>query len=748
MNSKKTRFYRIFPTLFLGGILVFSGCEKSNDLYNPDHLQEEAKKAFPVKDIDPNQTWETSAICNASVTVNEKSGGTYTIKVYTENPYNTNGNAYLLAKTSVADGQTANFKFDIPTTLQYVYVMKVNEEGYSSAVPVAVENGSAKVTFGTETTRAMSNKSITAHANTIKRPASLPTEAPAGSILLSSLSDQWNNVKKDGNYIVDSNIKSINVGQPINLYIKGNVTLTKLYIQIPWGSTATAHIYILPQSSLTVIANESKTIKDVFGNNEDMSFFSIATGLQIGVGKDAELVCEKAIIFNQETNLYNCGTIKATHLEFNNNSQFVNDGKVAISSLFSCENTTTQVENNGEITAGSFHLAGTSSFFNESTGKVTITGESAIDSNSSTWDNQGRFESKTMTFKASSPNWLNRCKLYVNEKLTIIPGNSNDGLIMDAGSYAECGSLYMDQGRVIMRSESFFNVLGEAKFLHNPNGFIAENEKYALLKMGSAVQEDKKQGFSISYQGKLYIACDHHFAQGNDGQDDHPLYDINNGAQMTGTDNANIKIPASTCNPGYNSTPDGGGEKDKVIEYAYAFEDMMVKAGDYDFNDVVLFVTTPYKKDGKLVIDATLKAAGATKKLKVLFKNGTTTTTLFENAHTALGVSEGTIVNTGATTGTPSTVTIEVGENFNLTNNGDFYISDGQREIHIPNFTTGFKAGDAPYALRIAQANWKWPKEQIQITEAYPDFANWANDATQAPDWYNNFNSGKVMGIE
>ena len=219
-------------------------------------------------------------------------------------------------------------------------------------------------------------------------------------------------------------------------------------------------------------------------------------------------------------------------------------------------------------------------------------------------------------------------------------------------------------------------------------------------------------------------------------------------AQITGTDNADIVIEKSGCTPGYNSTPDGGGENDKVIEYAYAFEDMMKEAGDYDFNDVVLFVTSPYSKEGKRVIDATLKAAGATKKLAVLFKNGTATTTLFENVHTALGVAEGTIVNTGAATGTPSTVTIEVGENFNLTNNGDFYISDGQREIHIPNFTTGFTPGDVPYALRIPQANWKWPKEQIQITEAYSGFADWAKDATQAPDWYNSYNNDKVIGIE
>lgn len=72
MRSKGIRFSAIIPMLALGIMFVLAACEDSKDLYNPKRVQEEAKKAFPVKDIDPNQTWETSAVCNASVSVNEK----------------------------------------------------------------------------------------------------------------------------------------------------------------------------------------------------------------------------------------------------------------------------------------------------------------------------------------------------------------------------------------------------------------------------------------------------------------------------------------------------------------------------------------------------------------------------------------------------------------------------------------------------------------------------------------------------
>ena len=69
MNSNKMRFSRILPAMLLGGVFILSGCDNSKDIYNPDRIQEEAKEAFPVKNIDPNQTWETSTVCNASVSV-------------------------------------------------------------------------------------------------------------------------------------------------------------------------------------------------------------------------------------------------------------------------------------------------------------------------------------------------------------------------------------------------------------------------------------------------------------------------------------------------------------------------------------------------------------------------------------------------------------------------------------------------------------------------------------------------------
>ena len=190
MEGENLNLSHILPTILLGGILVLSGCNDNNGVYNPDRIQEEAQADFPVKNIDPNQTWETSAVCNASVSVNEDNKNTYTIKVYTANPYYVDGDATLLAQTTVTDGQIVNFKFDVPAALQYLFVMKINSKGYSSAIPVAVKNKTVKVTFGEGggTTRAISGKgSIQGSGINLSNP---PRDLPEGSIKLSTLNNQ------------------------------------------------------------------------------------------------------------------------------------------------------------------------------------------------------------------------------------------------------------------------------------------------------------------------------------------------------------------------------------------------------------------------------------------------------------------------------------------------------------------------------------------------------------------------------
>jgi hypothetical protein len=103
-------------------ISVLFSCTKKEDFFDPHHIDEEAKENFPVKDIDPSQDWNMAAVGTLSVSINQKTGEVYTVKVYTDNPLNSEGNARLLAKkTGVRDGETILFTFDVPKAIESVY---------------------------------------------------------------------------------------------------------------------------------------------------------------------------------------------------------------------------------------------------------------------------------------------------------------------------------------------------------------------------------------------------------------------------------------------------------------------------------------------------------------------------------------------------------------------------------------------------------------------------------------------------
>lgn len=83
-----------------------------------------------------------------SVSVNETAGEVYTIKIYSANPYNANSGASLLATSSVSQWTDNKYRIRHSSPLQYVYVMKIDSKGYSSAKAVWVENKQVVVTFG------------------------------------------------------------------------------------------------------------------------------------------------------------------------------------------------------------------------------------------------------------------------------------------------------------------------------------------------------------------------------------------------------------------------------------------------------------------------------------------------------------------------------------------------------------------------------------------------------------------------
>ena len=95
---------------------------------------------------------------------------------------------------------------------------------------------------------------------------------------------------------------------------------------------------------------------------------------------------------------------------------------------------------------------------------------------------------------------------------------------------------------------------------------------------------------AVTYRGHLYVSAETHFAQGNDGMDSHKFifeqdgFSIDNNIYAAGfkSGKPNINIPETPCSPGFK----GGDPLYRVI-----VEDLSAsEAGDFDFNDVVFDV--------------------------------------------------------------------------------------------------------------------------------------------------------------
>ena len=213
---------------------------------------------------------------------------------------------------------------------------------------------------------------------------------------------------------------------------------------------------------------------------------------------------------------------------------------------------------------------------------------------------------------------------------------------------------------------------------------------------------------------------------------------------------ADVKIDASEgfvagqkgCTPGYNGEP-GETPDPRPAVWSYAYEDTPL--GDYDMNDVVLKVSYAYE-NGKVDYDhlsLTLCCTGATLGLKVYLGDKV----LFGNTevHTVLGRVVPEMVNTGAgPDADPYTTTIATPANFEF-GTADFWISSPlvPAGVHIA------KAGQDPHGV-VIPADWAWPVEYCCIKDAYPNFIEFAKDASTTDEtilgWYKKTATNPVAG--
>ena len=156
--------------------------------------------------------------------------------------------------------------------------------------------------------------------------------------------------------------------------------------------------------------------------------------------------------------------------------------------------------------------------------------------------------------------------------------------------------------KIEMAENAVFVVENDAQFESGRSEI--DNDKYAYgifgpLTGGYAVFQAKNivreasianTWGAVTYRGHLYVSAETHFAQGNDGMESHKFIIEQDGFSIADnifaagfkSGKPSINIPKTTCSPGFQ----GGDPLYRVIA-----EDLSAsEAGDFDFNDVVFDV--------------------------------------------------------------------------------------------------------------------------------------------------------------
>ena len=706
---KKTLFKSVLcATLFVGAL---TSCNDIEDLYNPELVREQAKKALGL-DIAADQDWNMTSVVTANVTLNEDALSDYSFRIYSGNPIN-DAKAVVLAdypvKTDAQGKASASFKFEMPSYLNYVYVARVDNHGRRLVGIANIENSTISKSFGVSAaTRAGedTNPLYTMDNKDLYSETEVTALLASAKVLGQNGNNDLNGVTKVQGTFDGSNLNyylyAQNIKQNVLIIDNGatlNITQSKQY----------AHIDIVVANGGTLnISNEFKL--------NPRCRLIVMPG---GVVNHTQAGAENGRSFNFEwddTNtscIYNAGTINMVG--------------------------TTYISNGGK-------------FYNASTGVVVadiITTASAND----VICNYGRIQANAITSNNGSGE-----QGTLHNGCLIRCGNIRVYDLNLAANSALEDLEYLCVQNIYLRQNSIIRVNGQFEGKNNISfNYLGDNSAPALFSANEMLLYCAS--ITVNNQSKIFIERNIISTPTGTNQthEDYEKMLLNAAGSVAKVGEAPVTIlPSKETTDIAQADCIGNGNKPTTTPepdptpaqtYTYAFEDLNKEVGDYDMNDVVLKCSAPI--NGEITVQ--LVAAGAVKNLYVYFNNKQTgqRIALFDGkeVHAALGVEAGVLVNTNPQSDVIGKVCeqkISVNDGFLFVNHGDFYIVDDQnREAHISKFTVGFQPGDAPYGILVPIA-WKYPKEWVKITTAYPEFAAWAGGDDTASGWYTHPSSSNV----
>ena len=688
------------------------------------------------QNVESRQTWNTAVTTQINLT----SAKTGTLKIYTADPGQGSAVAALYTG-SVNKGEEKHLTVARPQDATTLYATVLDANGYMID-NMAFDASESEVTVAFYTTSAQARQAK-ASRRTINPVFKFPQDADASKFLAAvpaGIEKLTQNAAAVNNYIDGSWTGELNIwGQWDGSKTSGGtlyITGQNWFLDRRFHVAPNTDIYLVEGAVLVLRAEDATNLQG--GCNIYM-----ASGAKIATPDGAELV------LNNGLRLYNHGTIDVAKLSVNNSSVLYNSNVVQVRGELSTENSNSVIVNDGTMTATRLHTAGSSHV--ENNANMTISGNTDIDSNNNTWVNNGHYTTDYFYYTAGSNDVINNCHLTVNELFKINLGDTDkNGFQMDSNcgvvtkNFEAAGPSY-----IFMGAQSVFEVTETATMnitkdfygIYGPE--TGDNAVFHAKKIVSGASEN--QGFVANYFGQLVVAYDEsHFPQGFSDKDaqqqangevgNQPYYHIGDGAFVEKTEFVDYTVASSNCNPGFNGD---GGNKEELKQYTYfAFEDLAT-SDDFDFNDVVVRVSTP---DENNVSTVELCAIGGTLLQKVFCDN----IQIGNEVHEYGSFGDNTKNFVKMPLAVLGTVNVPQGQS-PADLNINIQVTRSNGEIVT---VAGPRSGETPFRVVVSgndEGKWFWAKERVNISDAYTQFGKWGADMDSNPDWYKSPVKGQVI---
>ena len=333
-----------------------------------------------------------------------------------------------------------------------------------------------------------------------------------------------------------------------------------------------------------------------------------------------------------------------------------------------------------------------------------------------------------------------------NERVTVFPVYWNAGNTHELGVYWYEGDVRRE--RVVYTSKQGDDVqYKENGVWQTPNVYMSQES------LTDAATDIRSRGFAISLPAGTKYGF---YINATYGGSSRGVYYSNAGLNADGDKHAFIFTDGKTgrtflgfedeANKDYDLNdlvliidPEPVIVNNDPQKWILAIEDLG-DTDDYDFNDVVVEVE---HVSGETTAKVTALAAGGSKDVQLYYVGAP----VGGEFHTWFGegaFKSGDFFNTQGSGARGKTIVIEgVPADFTLASAesrmGGFQVSveGGKAVVAAPG------AGEAPQMICVP-GSWKWPKERINIKEAYPDFERWCADPGY--DWMRTVSEDQVLG--